>query len=78
MERAKRKPTTVYLDPRIAQAAKVKAAVTGESVSDQINEALKRGLKQDEEDLRIIRERKRERARSFEDVLRDMKKDGLL
>ena len=34
-------------------------------------------LKQDEEDLRIIRGRKGERGRSFEDVLKDMKRDGL-
>lgn len=74
----KRKPSTIYLDLRIAQAVKMKAALTGESISDQVNDALSEILKQDEEDLRIIRERKGERGRSFEDVLKDMKKDGLL
>ena len=74
----KRKPATVYLDPRIAQAVKMKAALTGESVSDQVNDALAESLKQDEEDLRVLRGRRAERGRSFEDVLKDMKRDGLL
>lgn len=78
MEKIKRRPTTVYLIPKIAQAAKVKAAVTGESVSDQVNEALARRLSQDADDLRVVRERRGERGRDFEDVLKDLKKDGLI
>lgn len=74
----KRQPTTVYLHPKIARAVKVKAALTDQSVSDLVNDALSRRLKQDEEDLALIRERKRERGRDFEDILADLKKDGLL
>lgn len=78
MAKLKRKPTTVYLDLRLAQAAKMKAALTGESVSDQINAALAATLRRNEKALRLIRERRNEPRRSFEDVISDMKKDGLL
>ncbi len=76
MER--RLPTTVYLHPKVARAIKVKAALTDKSVSDLVNEALARRLREDQEDLSAIQERKRERSRSFEDVLKDLKKDGLI
>lgn len=78
MGEQKRHPTTVYLHPKIARAVKVKAALTDKSVSDLVNDALSQRLRQDEEDLGLIRERKRERGRDFEDILADLKKDGLL
>ena len=78
MPKEKRKPTTIYLIPRIAQAVKVKAAVTGESVSDLVNDALAVRLKQDEEDLRLVRERKKQPARNYADFLKDLKRDGLI
>ena len=74
----KRQPTTVYLDPKIARAAKVKAALTDKSVSDLINEALARKLAEDEESIRIMRQRRREPARDFERVLRELKNDRLI
>lgn len=37
----------------------------------------KRRFKQDEEDLALIRGRKRERGRDFENILAELKKDGL-
>jgi hypothetical protein len=78
MAKSTRKPTTIYLDPRVARAVKIKAAVTGESISDQVNDALTASLTRDEEDLRIIRARRKRPTRPFEDVLKDMKRDGLL
>ena len=74
----KRAATTVYLDPRIARAAKVKAALVDRSLSDLVNEALAHGLREDEADLRALRDREKEPERAFEDVLRDLKRDGLL
>ncbi len=78
MDKDKRQPTTIYLDSKIARAVKVKAALCDKSVSDLVNDALSRKLKQDAEDMRIVRERKGEKGRDFEDVLADLKKDGLL
>lgn len=74
----KKKPTTIYLDTRIARAARIKSALTGESLSDMVNDALAGKLRQDEEDIRLVRERAKEPARPYEDFLRELKRDGLI
>lgn len=76
--KTKLKPTTVYFEPRLLQAAKLKAALTGRNVSQLANEALARRLKEDESDLALMRARSKEPVRSYEDVLKDLKKDGLI
>ena len=72
------KRATVYLDPRIQRAVKIKAAETDSTISDLVNEALRLSLKEDVIDLAAIRARAREPVRSFEEVIRDLKRDGLL
>ena len=74
----KRVPTTLYLSPKLARAAKVKAALWDKSFSDVVNEALLRDLKEDDLDLKSFEDRKREPERALEEVLRDLKRDGLL
>lgn len=78
MQKIKRSPTTVYLEPKIARAAKVKAALTGKSLSDVTNEALARSLSEDERDIRIFKEREKEPTRDYDEVLKELKRDGLL
>lgn len=72
------KRATVYLDARLHRAVKLKAVQTDSTVSDLVNEALRLSLKEDASDLQAIRERAHEPSRPFEDVLRDLKRDGLL
>lgn len=78
MATPKRTPTTVYLDPRLARAIKIKAAVTGMSISDLANQALAQLLSEDEKYLQLIRARKNEPVRDYELVLKELRKDGLL
>jgi hypothetical protein len=80
MDKIKRVATTVYLNPRIAKAAKVRAALSDKSLSDLVNEALAKRLRQDADDLELIRIRKRSKEpfRDYDDVVKDMKRDGLL
>ncbi len=78
MATPKRTPTTVYLDPRLARAIKIKAAISGKSVSDLANQGLARLLSDDEKDLRLIKERKNQPARSYDLVVKELRKDGLL
>jgi hypothetical protein len=78
MPAIKRRPTTIYLDPKILQAVKIRAALSGESVSDIANQALASRLKEDEADLRVFRDRAGQPTRDYESVLRDLKKDGLV
>lgn len=72
------KRATVYLETRIHKAVKVKAAQMDSTVSDLVNEALKLSLREDALDLQAIRDRKKEPSRSFESVIADLKRDGLL
>ncbi len=72
------KRTTVYLDPKIHRAIKIKAIQVNKGISDLVNEALKFSLKEDAMDLEAIKKRAHEPSRSYEDVLKDLKRDGLL
>lgn len=72
----RRKRATVYLDPAIHQAVKIKAAETSRSISDIVDDALRRELSEDEEDLRAFEERRGEKTLSFEKVLKDLKAHG--
>ncbi len=72
------KRATIYLDARIHRAIKLKAVQTDSTLSDLVNEALRLSLKEDAIDLKAIQDRASEPSRPFEDVLRDLKKDGLL
>lgn len=72
------KRTTIYLDPKLLQAVKIKAVQISVSVSELVNEALRLSLKEDAADLDAIKNRENEPSRSFETVLKDLKRDGLL
>ena len=78
MRHKKSLPTTVYLDPKLARAAKVKAALTDKSLSEIVSEAVARYLSEDALDLEAFHQRADEPTRSFEAVLKDLKKDGLI
>ncbi len=69
---------TIYLDPGLHRAAKVKAAQTNRTLSAVMSEALRESLREDAIDLAAIRKRAHEPARAFEAVLKDLKRDGLL
>ncbi len=72
------KRATIYLDPRIHRAVKLKSAQTDSTISSLVNEALRLSLKEDMIDLAAIRDRAHEPERSFEEVVKDLKRDGLL
>ena len=72
------KRATVYFDPSLHKALRVKAAFTENSLSELVNAAVRRTLDEDAEDLAVFRSRAKERALSFEDVLKDLKRRGKL
>jgi len=69
---------TVYLDPELHRALRVKAAETDQSISDLVNTAVRNTLAEDAADLAAFRDRANEPALAFEDLLRDMKRRGKL
>ena len=72
------KRATIYLDPKIHHALKIKAAQTHSTLSDLVNDAVRFSLREDAVDLQAVCDRKREPSRSYESVIRDLKRDGLL
>jgi hypothetical protein len=70
------KRSTIYLDPTLHQALRLKALETSRSMSEIINEALKEILAEDAEDLAAFDERSDEPLISYEQMVKKLKKDG--
>jgi hypothetical protein len=70
------KRTTIYFDPDLHRALRVKAAGTDQSISELVNEAVKLSLTEDAEDLTAFETRQREPDLDFEEVLKDLKQRG--
>ena len=76
MLRSKR--ATVYFEPDLHMALRVKATHTDRSISELVNAAVLQALQEDALDLAAFDDRKKEPVMSFEDLLKDMKKRGKL
>jgi len=72
------KRVTVYFDPELHRALRLKAAETDRSVSDLVGEAVKASLAEDASDLAAFELREPEASRSFEAVVRDLESRGKL
>lgn len=70
------KRSTVYFDPAIHQALRMRAAATHTSLSELIDEAARLLMREDQEDLEAIADRVNEPAISYEALLKDLKKNG--
>lgn len=70
------KRSTIYLEPELHQALRLKSATTNRSISDIVNEAVRQALLEDHEDLEAIAGRVAEPALTYEDLLDDLKKHG--
>jgi hypothetical protein len=70
------KRATVYFDPALHRALRLKAAETDRSMSDLINEAVRLSLVEDAEDLLAFEERSGEPDLSFETVVKELKRSG--
>jgi hypothetical protein len=71
---AKVKRATIYLDPALHRALRVKAAEAETSVSDLVNVAVRQSLSEDAADLAVFETRAREPALPFEALLKDLKR----
>lgn len=75
---APKRRTVLYLNARIYRAAKRKAARTKRRLSDVVDEALDLSLREDAADEEAIRKGAREPGRPLSDVIKDLRRDGLL
>jgi len=72
------KRSTVYFEPAIHQALRIKAASTHRSLSELVNDAAREALREDQEDLSAFEERVAEPTMSYEALLDDLKAHGKL
>jgi len=70
------KRATVYFDPELHHALRVKAAETERSMSDLVNEAVQLSLAEDAEDLAAFEDRVSEPSFPYADVVKDLKRRG--
>ena len=70
------KRATVYFDPELHRALRLKAVETDRSLSELVNEAVKLTLAEDAEDLAAFEERATEPDLPFESVVKDLKRRG--
>jgi hypothetical protein len=72
------KRATVYFDPDIHRALRLKAAASDDSMSDIVNRAVRLSLAEDAEDLEAFQNRKREPNLDFEQFVKALKRRGKL
>jgi hypothetical protein len=72
------KRATVYFDPNLHKALRLKAAETDQSLSELVNAAVRHSLAEDGEDLAAFEARAHEPNLAFADALKDLKRRGKL
>ena len=72
------KRATIYFDPEIHRALRLKAAATDRPVSEIVNEAVRERLAEDADDLAAFDDRAAEPSLDFDTVVKDLRKRGKL
>ena len=72
------KRTTIYLEPELHKALRLKAANNSKSVTELINNAIRESLSEDAEDIAVFIIREKEPLISYDEMVQRLKKDGLL
>jgi hypothetical protein len=70
------KRATVYLEPLLHKALRLKSIETSRSVSDLINDAVRDELAEDADDLTVFKARVKEPTVPFEVFVKDLKRNG--
>jgi hypothetical protein len=68
--------STIYFEPDLHRALRIKAAHAQRSLSHLVNEAVRQALQEDQEDLEAFDARVKEPLISYEQLLKDLKKHG--
>lgn len=70
------KRATVYLDPDLHKALRLKAAETSRSISELVNNAIREALAEDAEDIAAFEKRAGEPLISYDEMVKRLKRDG--
>jgi plasmid stability protein len=67
---------TIYFDDDLHRALRMKSADTHRSISEIVADAVRESLREDEQDLAVIAERRKEKTISYEELLATLKANG--
>jgi hypothetical protein len=70
------KRSTVYFDPELHHAIKLKALISNRSLSEIVNEAVRQSLREDEEDIAAFEQRANEPLMTYEELIKDLREHG--
>lgn len=70
------KRATIYIEPELHKAVRLKSAHTNRTISNIVNESLRLALAEDEDDLRSFDEHANEPLMTYEELLAKLKADG--
>ncbi|MEW6426494.1 MAG: CopG family transcriptional regulator [Thermodesulfobacteriota bacterium] len=70
------KRATIYFDPVLHKALRLKAAETSRSITELVNQAVREALSEDAEDLAAFDDRQNEPLVSYDEMVKRLKKDG--
>ena len=70
------KRSTVYFEPSIHNALKIRAASSDSSVSELVDEAVRLLMREDQEDLAAVKSRVGEEEISYETLINTLEADG--
>lgn len=76
MSREDPKRATVYFEPDLHKAIRLKAVHSNRTISDVVNDSVRLALQEDQEDLAAIEERASEPTVSYEEFIAKLKADG--
>lgn len=69
---------TIYFEPDLHRALKLKAAATDQSISEMVNHAVRLALAEDAEDLMALEERAADDELDFADFVKSLRRSGKL
>ena len=70
------KRTTIYFDPDLHKALRLKAVSISRSVSELVNDVVRGSLAEDAEDIAAFEERDKEPLISYDEMVKRLRKDG--
>jgi hypothetical protein len=70
------KRATIYFDPDLHKALRLKAVETNQSLSELVNEAVREALAEDAEDLAAFADRAEEPTIPYDEMVMRLRKNG--
>lgn len=69
---------TIYMDPVLHKALRLKSVETSRSISDLVDDAVRDELAEDADDLAVFKTRQKEPTLNFEDFVQELKRNGTI